>query len=59
VQRRLLVVVDRGAAVVGTSHGGVGLAVVVADGVGRHPWVGAADRLQAAVAGDGDGAVVA
>src|SRR4029453_4699179 len=34
------------------------VAVVVGDGVGRRIRVGAADRLQAAVAGDGDGAVV-
>jgi hypothetical protein len=48
MQRRLLVV-ECGSAVLGTSHGRVWVAMMVADGGGRRVRVGAANRLQAAV----------
>jgi hypothetical protein len=59
MQRRRPLAVERGAAVVRASHGRIRVTMVVGDGGGGRIRVWAADRLEATVAGDGDGAVVA
>src|SRR5919106_4949102 len=58
MQRRRSLVTGQGSVVFGTGQGGAGVAVVVGDGGGGRGGVGCPDRLVAAVAGDGDGAVV-
>src|SRR4029453_10531959 len=57
-QRRRPLIIGQGSVVFGTGQGGAGVAVVVDDGGGGRRGIRTTDRRKAAVAGDGDGAVV-